>query len=193
MGIHRSSSVLCCAHPGGIVVPLEHQQRSRRLSMPWAANAAFLTAWLSWGDRDGGGEGGVGGASGGANPDDNPPPLVAFCAVVKVTPRGIKNPKAFDPLKGSVSPMICGGHVQIQKLLYKHTYMMSGQTEVRGDDRDESSRDTDVAPQHRERRESAARVLMPPPRPMNMVLRNVSVPGTTATQAIILAPVKMQC
>ncbi|EFJ33378.1 hypothetical protein SELMODRAFT_407132 [Selaginella moellendorffii] len=44
-----------------------------------------------------------------------------------------------------------------------------------GDDRDDASRDTDVAPQHRERRESAARVLMPPPRAMNMVLRNVSV------------------
>ncbi|EFJ33035.1 hypothetical protein SELMODRAFT_407142 [Selaginella moellendorffii] len=29
--------------------------------------------------------------------------------------------------------------------------------------RDDASRDTDVAPQHRERRESAARVLMPPP------------------------------
>ncbi|EFJ35460.1 hypothetical protein SELMODRAFT_438394 [Selaginella moellendorffii] len=47
-----------------------------------------------------------------------------------------------------------------------------------GDDRDDTSRDTDVAPQHRERRESAARVLMPPPRAMNtnsMVVRNVSV------------------
>ncbi|XP_002981501.2 protein trichome birefringence-like 5 [Selaginella moellendorffii] len=70
---------------------------SRRLSMPRAANAAFLTAWLSRGDRDGDGEGGdrgVGGAGGGANPDDNPP----------LGNRGARAPKYFGSPSPSPSP-----------------------------------------------------------------------------------------